>query len=472
MLSSIVRNEIRIAVRSGRLWPLLAAWAVLALLAAVATLQAQSQAHRERSDAAAAEQRLWEQQGARNPHSAAHFGQYAYKPATPLGALEPGLDPWLGTAIWMEAHYENPSTQRAADDATPLSRFGTLSFGWLLLVLLPLAAVVLGYDRMAEERAQQRLRLHLAGGATAGGLMLGKGLALAVLVALVTAPAWLGAMLVAALADGMRFPDGGARASQWLLGYAGYGVLWVLLTLAVSALARSARQSLAILASAWLLGVLLLPRLAAERAEAAHPSPHAETFWKEVRKAQSEGIDGHSAGDTRAKQLEAETLQRYGVTRKEDLPISFAGVALQASEEYGNEVFERFHGARWDGYAEQARSAARWSWLAPAIAVRQVATAAAATDLEHHRRFAQAAETHRRDLQRFLNDDMTRNAKGKDFEYKAPDALWAAAPRWSYAAPAAVSSVRTAAFVLLAWLIGAGAACVIAARRLPLGAAA
>jgi hypothetical protein len=38
---------------------------------------------RERSAAAEADRLLWIGQGAKNPHAAAHFGQYAFKPVSP-----------------------------------------------------------------------------------------------------------------------------------------------------------------------------------------------------------------------------------------------------------------------------------------------------------------------------------------------------------------------------------------------------
>lgn len=463
-LATVFGKEVRVAWRSGRVWPLLAMWLVLSVLAGASSIAAQQRADEDRAAAAERDRSTWEAQGERNPHSAAHFGQYAYKPVTALGALEPGLDPWLGTSVWMEAHYQNPASQRPSEDLTPLSRMGSLSLGWMLQVLLPLTILVLGFDLFAGERARGALKLQLVAGARPTALLLGKALSLLLTTLVATLPAWLTALVVAFGVDAVPFADNAVRLGLWLSAYAGYGVLWVLLTLAVSAFAGHARLSLGVLSGVWLVCVLLLPRLAAERAEAVYPTPQASTFWAEIRKAQQEGIDGHNPGDARARKLEAEVLARYGVDKVEDLPVSFAGIALQAGEEYADQVYDRYYAQLWGGYRAQADYQQRWAWFAPVIAPRDLAMAAAGTDLAHHRHFAQAAEQHRRALQQFLNEDMIAHAKGLDFDYVAPPDFWAKAPRFSYALPRLEPPHGAA--VLALWIAIGLLGCIVAARRL------
>ena len=52
----------------------------------------------ERAAASAADRWIWVEQGADNPHSAAHFSRYAFKPVPILGLFDPGaLGPNCGT---------------------------------------------------------------------------------------------------------------------------------------------------------------------------------------------------------------------------------------------------------------------------------------------------------------------------------------------------------------------------------------
>ncbi len=109
------------------------------------------------------------------------------------------------------------------------------------------------------------------------------------------------------------------------------------------------------------------------------------------------------------------------------------------------------------------------SLLSPLPALQALSQAAAGTDWQHHRHFVDAAEAHRRALQRFLNDDFTASSMGSDFDYRADPALWSRAPAWhcdraKLGAPA--SPVLPAAGVLALWMVVAAVMALVAVRRL------
>ena len=54
----------------------------------------------------------------KNPHSAAHYGVYAFKPKSPLALVDTGIDPYMGVAVWLEAHKQNEFKYRPAQDRT------------------------------------------------------------------------------------------------------------------------------------------------------------------------------------------------------------------------------------------------------------------------------------------------------------------------------------------------------------------
>lgn len=62
--------------------------------------------------------------------------------------------------------------------------------------------------------------------------------------------------------------------------------------------------------------------------------------------------------------------------------------------------------------------------------------AAAGTDEGHHVEFAAQAERQRRAIVEALNADMTKHAKGKDFDYLADPVLWKTIPSFRYEPPA------------------------------------
>jgi ABC-2 type transport system permease protein len=227
------------------------------------------------------------------------------------------------------------------------------------------------------------------------------------------------------------------------------------LILAVSAKARTARSALLALLCGWVVMALIVPRVAAVVAERTAPSADAGQFWRDVRAALRQGISGHDPADAREKALLEKTLAEYGVTRVEDLPVSFAGLALQAGEEHGNEVFDHFYSQLQAAEARQRTVLRVASLLSPWVAVRGLSAGIAGTDAEHHAHYVHAAENYRRELQRYLNGDMTQNAKGKDFDYQAGVETWRTTPVFSYQPPElreVGGSYVPEAVLLLGWI--------------------
>ncbi|MBX6312386.1 MAG: ABC transporter permease subunit [Isosphaeraceae bacterium] len=127
--------------------------------------------------AAAGDRRVWTAQGAKNPHSAAHFGQYAFKPVGPLAVAECGVDEFAGNAVWLEAHKQNGAQFRTVRDGTLTARMGRLTLAFVLQAVLPLMAILLGFAAFSGEREAGTLPQLLSLGVRPRDLLLGKGLA-------------------------------------------------------------------------------------------------------------------------------------------------------------------------------------------------------------------------------------------------------------------------------------------------------
>ena len=443
------RSELRQMLRDGRVRA-----ALIILLALFATTLSVGSAQQSRYDsnlreAVQADRSIWERQGARNPHSVAHFGQYAFKPSGPITLFDPGLTPWLGTALWMEAHYQNTAAYRAIDDQVAPTIISNLSGAFVLQYLAPLLLIFLGYALIARERERHTLKLVLANGASLRAWAGGKLVSLLAIAAAL----WLPSLALVAIGDSA---DERGRSLMLVLAYAGYLLMLCALILAVSAKARTARSALLALLCGWVVMALVIPRVAAVVAERTAPSADAGQFWRDVRVALRQGVSGHDPADEREKALQEKTLAQYGVTRVEDLPVSFAGIALQAGEEHGNEVFDHFYRQLRAAEARQRTVLRIASLVSPWIALRGLSSGIAGTDAEHHAHYVHAAEKYRRELQRYLNGDMAQNAKGKDFDYQVDVETWRQTPVFSYQTPS-LHEVGAAylpdALLLLGWMM-------------------
>lgn len=88
--------------------------------------------------AKSSERDIWDAQGEKNPHSAAHYGTYAFKPKFPLSLIDQGVDKFVGKSIFLEAHKRNEAQFSAAADQTGLARFGDLTPDFIFLFIIPL----------------------------------------------------------------------------------------------------------------------------------------------------------------------------------------------------------------------------------------------------------------------------------------------------------------------------------------------
>jgi ABC-2 type transport system permease protein len=92
------------------------------------------------------------------------------------------------------------------------------------------------------------------------------------------------------------------------------------------------------------------------------------------------------------------------------------------------------------------------------------------TDFHHHRHFAQAAETYRREMVLAMNTNLAYGGSSqKRGAYAADASLWATVPPFEYRQPDlrwSVSHVRTGAIALLGWVLCTALALVAAVRRL------
>ena len=445
MVWTIARKEATEMLRDGRFR--VGAAVVAALL--VASLLAGG-AHRraveaDRVAAQAADRAVWLGQGEKNPHSAAHFGLYAFKPAAPLSAADPGVLPYTGTALFMEAHAMGEAAYRPADDDAPAQRLGTLTAAATLQLLVPLLILLLAFPVFAAEREAGTLRQVVSLGVSPGVLGAGKALGVALPVALVGVPAAaLGAL---ALAIG----GGDVEALRWAL-WTGLYVVYFALVLAagllVSARAPTARAALVVLLGAWVVTGFVVPRLAADVASARHPLPTSSAYDAAVRASvdslYAAAPDAHAPGAAPS-----------------------AGEGLHDGERAEMKLFRRHAAALAETHRAQEATTRAAALVSPLLAVQRLSMALAATDAAHHRHFATAAETYRYDYVQTLNGAMIE--ADMDFDSRAGAETWARVRPFAYAAPGVgwALAPHGGSFAALAlWALALGAALARTLRRL------
>ena len=130
----IIRKKVLIALRDIRIQIAGSTLVALMLVAVLVGRQGQKLVQKERATAQAVMYDKWVNQGEKHPHSAAHYGQFAFKPKPVLSFLDMGLDQFSGIPVFLEAYKQNELLYSAAQDSNGMTRFGELTAGFILLI--------------------------------------------------------------------------------------------------------------------------------------------------------------------------------------------------------------------------------------------------------------------------------------------------------------------------------------------------
>lgn len=469
-VAAIAKKELLELFRDARLLWIGGLFALLMLAALLLGWQQMQRTEMERTAAQNVSYEQWLGQGERNPHTAAHFGQYAFKPSSPLLFVDPGITPFVGVGVWMEAHKQNEFKFRPARDATSLQRFGELSIAFVLQVLAPLIIILLTFSAFTGEREHGTLRQLLSVGVQPMSLLAGKALSIVLILGALFLP-FVAAGLIALpflIDHDESIITAVARAVLMAAGYAVYLFGVSALSLGTSALLKSSRKALVVLLAFWVMNSFVMPRIMTDLARVISPTPTAVEFQNTLAEARKANF-GHDDSHPGYLEFRNQVLQQYGVSEVEQLPVDFKGLALREDDERGYRIFDKNYGALWHSYALQERIRGLAGFLFPLAVMQPVSMGLAGSDTAHHNDFARAAEVYRRQIQSVISEDLINNRKYGDKDYKASPALWAEIPAFDYQTPGigwVLQQQWLNLAILTIWAVIAGLFAIAATRRL------
>jgi ABC-2 type transport system permease protein len=413
----------------------------------------------ERRQRAALQARVdeeWRAQPSRHPHRAAHFGSFAFRPPGALAFFDPGLESYSGSVTFLEPHQRNLSGFSPATESSELLRFGRPSAAFTLQVLLPLLLFCITFSSVSGERESGTWASSLALGARARALLFGKALG-----ALAAVCAWLVPVLalgsVTAVATGVVELSGKTlvRGAVLSVAYLLYLGCCALMGVLISSLHRHAQPALITSIALWVSLWLVLPRLATAAATELYPALTRAELEASIARAGRELGDSHDPNNPHFANLKKRTLEQYGVTRVEDLPINYSGVVMTEAERVSSGVFDDFHDHLMASHTAQNALTLRAGLYTPLVAVRALSMALAGTDGHHLDRFAADVEAHRYELVQRLNELHTRKIRWENDKAQRVDAsTWASFAPFTFERPNvafALANVAAPALALALW---------------------
>ncbi|AQG77881.1 DUF3526 domain-containing protein [Spirosoma montaniterrae] len=457
MKNIIAHKEFVVTLRDRRFWVAGGVVLLLLLVAVWTGFQNYRMLAEKRGQANRSARAAWLGQPEKNPHSAAHYGTFAFRPKSDLSFLDFGLDTYTGASVYLEGHRQNDAKFSQAEDATVLIRFGEMTVAFVLQLLIPLLIIFLCFSAFTQERDEHILKLVASQGVSVADLYWGKVLGLTRVTGLVLGPALL-------LAAGLLFAQTGFQTSidtvlrLLLFGliYALYFLLFITGSVYVSARSSSSRASLLTLLGVWIVACVLLPKAAANLGESLFSVPSKYAFQRLIHEDEEKGIDGHNPSDARAKELEKKVLAQYGVDSVAQLPVNFDGIVMQEGEKYTSMVYQKHFGALQQQFQKQNSLATVLGFVNPYLAVRNLSMGLSGSDYAHFLDFKDKAEQHRFALVEQLNNQMIRFSKTGDWEKKVSRDFWAKTPAFTYQLPSVGWALRQHGVSLVALLLFSG----------------
>lgn len=344
----------------------------------------------------------WDAMDPTNPHSAAHFGTYAFKPISILSSIDDGINSVTGVVLRLEGHKQNDISFSEASQSLFISRFGKFKPSLLLQFIIPLFLILLAFNSYVSEISNKRLKLLLIQSNSLQKILFGKILSvfsLGLLLLIFT-------VLVQLILNYENIKsDDLFRLILMLVSYMLYYFIIISLTVLISLKLKKSTTSLSFIIIIWFSWTVFLPKMVGDFSEKVSPLTSRFELKEQMSDDRSMGIDGHNPFDKRKKDLENEVLEKYQVDSLKQLPINFAGILMQADEEYGNKVWDKHYGILYKNLEKQKIHFQISGFINPFISLQSLSMATAGTDLLHHIEFLKKAENYRRYFIKTLNDE-------------------------------------------------------------------
>jgi ABC-2 type transport system permease protein len=450
---TVLRLEIAMLLRERRLLAALGVGAFVLLMSGVVSLASAERARVARRDVAAAERQRWLSQGVKDPHSAAHYSIYAFKPVVPLGVLDPGIDPFVGEAVWLEAHLQNDLLNRPLQGSNAFERIGLADPAGLFIRFAPLVVFLLAFAAVARDREQGTLALALSVAASGRSIAAIK-MASVTATASITLVGALSAVAVAGTVLGGAAGDAWLRLAIWVLAAIAYVAVLSIIGVLAGLLAPTARAGFGALLLFWLIAVLGALPAASAAAGRARPLPS----FQEMKIRLDRDAPAYWTPEVGAER-QALLMERYGAASEAELDalqVNLRGLELDYAERRAQAVFDREIGGFYRRVLDQDRLYAALAWLSPAIAFDAASAGVAGTDFRHHLAFVEAAERYRRALVNRMNADLIPNPTRNGVVHTNDASLWTEVPEFTYTLPGwstGWDAAAAPAFALGGWLV-------------------
>ena len=394
----------------------------------------------------------WDNLKPMNPHRAAHYGSYVFKPMSVLNSVDDGISAITGNVLKLEGHVQNEIMYSEASQSIALSKFGKLKTSLILQYVIPLFLIFLAYSAISSEKETGRLKILVFQGVSIFKLIFSKSISIwlyGVSLLIIT-------ISVQILLSSIDF-ETLQRLSYIFVAYSCYYYIITCLATYFSASLKDNTSALSSILATWIIWTIFLPKIWGNTVEKLHPLPSRQVFKSAMKEDRSKGIDGHNPSDKRREKLKNKYLTEYNVDSLKQLPINFDGIVMQEDEEYGNLVWDKHFGNNYSIFKKQKKLYQLSGVLNPFASLQSLSMGFCGNDMVHHLDFLKKAENYRRYLIEELNDKHAfGGSKTGNWKWTVDSAFFKSVKEFNYKNPSIEDQishyVRDIVFLLI-WVI-------------------
>jgi ABC-2 type transport system permease protein len=391
----------------------------------------------------------------------AHYGYLVFREKFPLAFFDFGMDSYLGNVIFLEAHKQNTVNFSEANLSNGLLRFGEISAGMILQVLIPLLVFFWGYDLISRDREQGTLKILFAQGVQGFELIWGRTLGLFLLnLSTVILPFMLGFILLFFQYDQDLL---GQSLAQYLLMLTGYLVYFLVLSLVavwVSGISQSSKAALTTLIGCWLLFTLVVPKVSQVIGQTLFPTPSKIEFDSAVEAELILHGDSHNPNDPHYAALKDSVLRVHGVDSVQQLPFNYSGFVMREGERLSTETYLSHQRRLVELFKSQQQVITNAAWIDPFLAIKNLSMGMSGTDYDMYLHFQDQAEAYRYLLAQTMNElqiDLISNRikNSSDPSARLSNEYWEQFPDFHQAflsIPVVVKNQAYSMLILVLWL--------------------
>ncbi|KMQ65215.1 ABC transporter permease [Chryseobacterium angstadtii] len=380
----------------------------------------------------------WEDKPDKHPHRMAHYGYLIFRARYPLSFFDYGLERYMGSSVFLEAHKQNTVNFSEAGFSSGMLRFGEVSTAMILQTLIPLFIFFLGFSCISAERENNTLKVLISQGAAWKEIFAGKIIGLLGLVSMVFIPVMILSTVIWFSLTGFKGAFDEFLRLVWIAAvYLVYFFIICSVCVMVSAVSRTSKSSLVKLIGLWLLFIIIIPRTAQAFGAYLYPAPSKIDFDTKVENELVKTGDSHNPKDIYYKGIKDSLLQAYQVKTTEELPFNYSGYIMAEGEKISSGIYNRYWQKQLDIYEEQNSVNRSLAFVNPFQAVKDLSTALTGSDFNSYISYQEQVEAYRYQLAQLMNKLQMENISNKkqqenDKPYTISRDHWKELPDFQY----------------------------------------